>query len=223
VSGTVREPGALRPLLRVGLTGGIASGKTTIGRIFAEHGALVLDADLLAREAMAPGGAAHDAVVAHFGGGILDGRGRVDRARLGALVFGDAVARAALEAIVHPTVLGAAERRIADDDGHSPIAVLDAALLVETGAWRRFHKLVVARCSVETQLRRLLARGGLSTAEAQFRIDAQAPLPDKLAVADYVVDTDGTLRDTRRQVDAIYAALLRDFEERFGAPGVPAR
>jgi dephospho-CoA kinase len=213
------QPGAPRALLRVGLTGGIASGKTTVGQILAEHGALVLDADLLAHQVMAPGGAAHDEVVARFGHAILDERGRIDRSRLGARVFGDPGERAALNSIVHPAVLAEAERRIDEYRGHSPIAVLDAALLVETGAWRELHKLVVVRCSVETQLRRLLARGGMRAADARARIEAQAPLEDKLAVADYVVDTESTLRETRRQVDAVYAALLRDFESRFGSPG----
>lgn len=208
-----------RAILRVGLTGGVASGKTTVGRILAEHGALLLDADLLAHSAMAPGGALHDAVVARFGRQILDGRGDIDRARLGALVFGDALARAALNAIVHPEVRAEVERRIADYTGHSPIAVFDAALLVETGAHRDFHKLVVVRCRVETQLRRLTARGALATGEARTRIAAQAPLEHKLALADYVVDTEGTLRETRVQVDALYASLLHDFEERFGPPG----
>lgn len=210
---------AARPVLRVGLTGGIASGKTTVGRILAEHGALVLDADVLAHEVMRAGGAAYDAVVARFGDEILDAGGEVDRSRLGARVFADPAERKALEAIVHPEVLAEVERRIASYDGHSPVAVFDAALLVEIGAHRRFDRLIVVRCSPATQLRRMLARGGLSPAAARARIEAQAPLATKLAAADYVVDTEGTLRDTRRQVDELYAALVRDFERLRGDPG----
>jgi len=207
-----------RPALRVGLTGGIASGKTTAGQVLAEHGALVLDADFLAHLVMAPGGPAHDAVVERFGREILDHRGRIDRSRLGRLVFRDRAEREALNAIVHPEVVAEAERRLAGYSGHSPVAVFDAALLVETGRYRDFHKLIVVSCSVDTQIRRLLARDDMTSEEAQTRIDAQAPLSAKIAVADYVVDTEGTLRQTRDQVDRVYAMLLADFESEFGAP-----
>jgi dephospho-CoA kinase len=200
------------------LTGGIASGKTTAGQILAEHGALVLDADFLAHLVMSPGGRAHDRIVERFGRGILDARGRIDRSRLGRRVFHDRGEREALNAIVHPEVIAEAERRLAAYSGHSPVAVFDAALLVETGRYRDFHKLIVVRCSVDTQIRRLLARDNMTSEEAQSRIDAQAPLAEKVAVADYVVDTESTLRHTRGQVDRIYAMLLADFEERFGAP-----
>jgi dephospho-CoA kinase len=207
-----------RPILRVGLTGGIASGKTTVGQRLAERGALVLDADLLAHLVMSRGGSAHDRILDRFGREILDDRGRIDRARLGERIFRDSDARCDLNAIVHPEVLREAERRIAGYTGHSPIAVFDAALLVETGAHLQFHKLLVVRCSEESQIRRLLARDGLTAEEARIRIGAQGPLRDKLAAADYVIDTEGTLRDTRAQVDRTYAGLLEDFESRFGPP-----
>lgn len=204
-----------REILRVGLTGGIASGKTTVAQILAEHGAFVLDGDRLAHEVMSPDGAVHQAVVERFGREILGDAGGIDRARLGARVFRDSADREALSSIVHPAVLAELERRIASYTGHSTLAVFDAALLVESGAYRRFDKLVVVRCSGATQIRRLLARDRLTAEEAQRRIDAQASLALKLAVADYVVDTEGTLRETRAQVGAIYARLLADFEERF--------
>lgn len=209
-----------RPILRVGLTGGIASGKTTVGHILAEHGAYVLDADELAREVMAPGMPAHAEIVERFGKEILGDDGRIARARLAARVFHDAHARKALDAIVHPRVGAEADRRIDEyaPRGRAPIAIFDAALLVESGLYRDFQRLIVCRCGRETQVHRLLARNGLETGEASARIDAQAPLQDKLALADYVIDTDGTLRETRRQTGEVYTSLVADFERTFGPP-----
>ncbi len=205
-------------ILRVGLTGGIASGKTTVARMFAERGAFVLDADSIAHDLMKPGGGVFDAVAARFGPAILAADGTIDRARLAGRVFADRDERRALEAIVHPAVLAEAWRRIADYRGSSPIAVFDAALLVEAGTHRDCHQVVVVRCTTETQLRRLLARG-LDDAEARARIAAQAPFVDKLAVAHHVIDTEGTLQATRAQFDAVYTQLVADFERRFGPPG----
>ena len=209
-----------RPILRVGLTGGIASGKTTVARLLAELGAFVLDADLLAHAVIEPGAPAHAPLVERFGREILGPDGRVVRARLAELVFRDEAARFDINRIVHPEVMAEMDRRIAAyvPRGRAPMAVFDAALLVETGLYRDFHRLIVVRCSRETQIRRLLVRDGLPPDEAEVRIDSQAPLADKLAVADYVIDTEGTLRDTRRQVERTYAALLGDFERRYGGP-----
>lgn len=207
-----------RPLLRVGLTGGIASGKTTVSRILTELGAFVLDADAFARTAMEPGAGAYNRVVQRFGTTILDEDGQIVRRRLARIVFHDDESRKALNAIVHPEVIAEADRRLAEyaPRGAAPITVFDAALLVESGLYRRFHRVVVVRCSRETQLRRLLAREGMSTDEAEARIDSQAPLEKKLAVADYVIDTEGTLRESRKQTEGVYAALLSDFEREFG-------
>ncbi len=203
-----------RPILRVGLTGGIASGKTTVAHILAELGAFVVDADQLAHATMQPGGKAYDPVVQRFGDEILDDDGRIVRARLARQVFEDEEARRDLNSIVHPQVRAAAERRIAEyaRQGRAMIAVFDAALLVESGQYQDFHRLVVVRCRRETQIRRLLARDGLSTTDAEARIDSQAPVKEKLAVADYVIDTEGTLRETRKQIEGVYAALLNDFK-----------
>jgi dephospho-CoA kinase len=207
-----------RPILRVGLTGGIASGKTTVAHILAGLGAFVVDADQLAHTMIQPGGAAYDRVVARFGKQILDDDGRVVRSRLGRRIFEDHEARRDLNAIVHPEVLAATELRIAEyaPRGQSMITVFDAALLVESGHYKKFHRLVVVRCRRETQVRRILARDGLSTTDAEMRIDSQAPLEEKLAVADYVVDTEGTLRETRKQIEGIYAVLRCDFTQEFG-------
>ncbi len=209
--------GGSHPPLRVGLTGGIASGKTTVAKLLAELGAFVIDADQLAHSLMEPGAAAYDRVVARFGARILDEHGRIVRARLAERVFHDVDSRRDLNAIVHPEVMSEAHRRMAAwaQPGRVSIAVFDAALLVETGLYREFHRLIVTRCSREMQLRRLLVRDGLSGEEAEARIDSQAPLADKLAVADYVVDTDGTLRETRKQVAGVYVALVADFRREF--------
>jgi dephospho-CoA kinase len=212
-----------RPILRVGLTGGIASGKTTIGRIFVSLGAYVIEADALVHELLQPRTNVFHAVIAQFGDACLAPDGTIDRASLGQRVFHDAAARVALEAIVHPAVRAEAERRLQayGPAGRSPVAIFDAALLVETGTHRDFRRLVVARCSRAAQLHRLLARNRFTADEAEARLDAQAPLADKLAVADYVIDTEGTLRETERQTEHVWAALLSDFDAEFGA--VPGR
>jgi dephospho-CoA kinase len=210
-----------RRILLVGLTGGVASGKTTVSHIFAEHGAFVVDADALAHEAIAPGGSAYEAVVDRFGREILDDRGYVVRSRLADLVFHDDDARAALNAIVHPRVRGEFDRRLAAyvPSGHAPIAVFDAALLVESGTYADFHRLVVTRCDQAAQIRRMTSRSGLSIEEARARIAAQAPLEHKLALADYVIDTDGTLLETRAQTERVFVELVEDYEQEFGQPG----
>ena len=208
---------ASRPILRVGLTGGIASGKTTVAQILAGLGAFVVDADQLAHAMIQPGGRAYDRVVQRFGNGILDDDGRIVRARLARRIFEDEEARHDLNSIVHPEVRAATERRIAEyaPQGHAMIAVFEAALLVETGHYQDFHRLVVVRCRRQTQIRRLLARDGLTATDAEARIDSQAPLKDKLVVADYVIDTEGTLRQTRKLTQEVYVALCHDFKREF--------
>jgi len=164
---------------------------------------------------LAPGGQAVGEVVKRFGPGIVDSAGGVDRRALGARVFADEALRRALNDIVHPGVRREIDRRIEDysrgrDAG--PIVVVEAALLVETGRWREFDRLVVVRCARETQIARLAERSGLTRSEAEARIDAQAPLADKLAVADYVIDGGKDLDSTRIRTEAVYRALLQDFK-----------
>lgn len=211
---------ATRPVLRVGLTGGIASGKTTVAALLAERGAFILDADRIGHDLIAPGGAAHADVVARFGSTIVEPDGSISRARLGAIVFADDEARRALDAIVHPHILPEVNRRLAAylETGSALVAVVDAALLVEAGMARAFDRLVVVRCVRETQIRRLVTRNGLTPREAERRIDTQAPLEAKLAAADYVIDTDGTMRQTREQVDRLWKDLLADYEAKFRGP-----
>ena len=191
-------------VLRVGLTGGIASGKSTVAGFLRELGATVVDADRIVHEALGPGGAAREAVEARFG--------TADRAALGRIIFADAAARKHLEAILHPLVRkGYAERaaRWRPEDG-DPIVVLDAALLVETGMHANLDRLIVARCSREAQIERLMVSRGLARLEAEARVAAQAPLETKLAVADYVIDTDTSIDATRERTMAIYGLLLKE-------------
>ncbi len=197
-------------ILRVGLTGGIAAGKSTVAAIFQDLGAFVIDADAIARRVIAPGGSAHAEVVELFGNGILDDSGAIDRPKLAEIVFSDPAARLGLNAIVHPKVRAEVERLIEEcaRSGRSRLVIYDAALLVETGAYRDLDRLVVVRCSRDTQLRRLEQRDGLDAAAAEARLSSQAPLEDKISAADYVIDTDGSQEETRRQAESVYEELL---------------
>ena len=205
----------MKAALRVGLTGGIASGKTTVASTFRRLGAVIVDADAIAHALLEPGGSAYDAVVARFGAGILDDEKRIVRPALAGIVFSDAKARADLESILHPQILDQAERRTAFELARrpAPIAVVEAALLVETGSYRRFDRLVLAACSREAQLQRLTARG-LTPEQAYARIESQGSLESKKAVADFVIDTEGTLEQTRAQSEQVYASLLAEHAER---------
>jgi dephospho-CoA kinase len=196
-----------RGLKVLGLTGGIGSGKSTVARMIAELGVPVLDADQLAREVVEPGRPAH-AGVATAWPEVIGADGRIDRKRLGAIVFADPAARVRLEAITHPPIAALAEERLAAlaAKGH-PLAFYEASLLVESGRHGEFDGLVVVTASPETQLARVLARGGLSEAEARARIDAQLPLLAKVRVATHLVDNDGDLAATRAQVERLVASL----------------
>jgi dephospho-CoA kinase len=191
----------------VGLTGGIATGKSTVARLIAERGIPVVDADQLAREAVAPGEPAL-AEIARRWPQVIAGDGRLDRRRLGAIVFADAVARGRLEAILHPRIAALADERAAAlaAQGH-PLAFYEASLLVETGRHRDFDGLVVVNASPETQIARVMARDRLARDEARARLAAQLPLREKLAVATSVIDNDGDLAATTAQVDRLLAEL----------------
>lgn len=194
-------------MLLVGLTGGIASGKSTVARLLRERGAVVVDADELARAALDPGTSSADAVLARFGDSVRDPDGGIDRRRLADIVFADEEARADLEAIVHPVVRDGLREvcaRLADTDA---VVVFDAPLLVETGMARAFPVLVVVAAHPETQVTRLLADRGMSESDARARIAAQASLERKVAAATEVVDNDGSLDDLARAVDALWGRL----------------
>ncbi len=197
-------------MLRVGLTGGIACGKSNVLRRLQAHGIATLDLDSVAHRLMAPGGAAHSEVVSRFGHDILDASGAIDRKALGNLVFAEPEARARLNAIVHPMVR-AEEARLAADHAKegSPLLVTDAALLVESGLHLRFDRLVVVHCSRERQLERIRDRDGLDAGQAAARVEAQMPSAEKVRYGHYTVDTEGSLEDTRRGADALAAELKR--------------
>jgi dephospho-CoA kinase len=202
-----------RPLLRVALTGGIATGKSVCLRRFAELGAPVIDADALARDAVATGTPALAKVVERFGPSVLRTDGSLDRAALGQVVFADAGARADLERIVHPIVYDAIARWFDDRQADtaagrvSHVAVADIPLLYETGHEPRFDRVVVAACRADQQVDRLVARDGLTEDEARQRLAAQWPIERKRAMADLVIDTSGSLADTRNNVDCVWALL----------------
>ncbi len=193
-------------MLRVGLTGGIGCGKSTVAAMLREQGFLVLDADALAHHLTEPGQPAHEEIVREFGDGICDPRGKIDRARLAAVVFADHAKLARLNRIVHPRVIETLDRQLAEWEQTHPrgVAVVEAALLVEAGAHKRLDRLVVVWCRPEQQMERLLARG-MSAEEAQRRIAAQMPLEEKRRLADFQIDCSETIEDTRRQVERLVA------------------
>ncbi|QUW04772.1 dephospho-CoA kinase [Chloracidobacterium validum] len=195
--------------MRVGLTGGIAVGKSFVSSVLAELGCHVFDADHIARAVVEPGQPALAEIVAAFGPDVLTPTGTLDRARLGRLVFADAEARAKLNAIVHPHVHAEQDRRLREVEAQDPqgIAVVDAALLIESGGYRRFDVVVVVWCRPEIQLARLMARNGLSHAEATQRIAAQMPSEEKRRYADVEIDTSEGFEPTRRQVVALHDQL----------------
>jgi dephospho-CoA kinase len=199
-------------MLRVGLTGGIATGKTTVVAMLRELGCRVLEADKIAHQMIEPGGAAYEEVVREFGRGILTDEGFVDRKKLGAIVFGDPKLLARLNAIVHPPVLEEQMRQLAaieKADAHA-VAVVEAALLIEAGFDRKLDYLVVTWCTPEQQLARLTESGkgrGLTAEQARQRIAAQMPIDEKRQRADTLIDCSGTIEHTRAQVIALFAKL----------------
>ena len=195
--------------LRVGLTGGIASGKSAVADRFADRGAVIVDSDVLAREVVAPGSVGLMQIRERFGDTVVttddNGQAALDRPALGRIVFGDPQARADLEAIVHPAV----RRRAAEQEADAPsdaVVIQVIPLLVETGQADAFDVCLVVDVDESTQLRRLLARNGLTESEARQRIEAQAPRSERLAAADLVIDNSGDLGQLNRQVVSIAAS-----------------
>jgi dephospho-CoA kinase len=197
-------------MLLVGLTGGMGSGKSTVARMLEKRGAVVFDADVLARQAVAPGTPGFEKVVERFGPNVLAPGGGLDREALASIVFADPAARRDLEAIVHPEVRrmfaeGCEEYRDSDR-----VVVFSAPLLVETGMHTAFDLLIVVSAPVATQIERLMRDRGMPERAVQARIDAQLPLEAKAEVADVLVDNEGTLEDLEGQVDRLW----RDLEAR---------
>ena len=192
--------------VRVGLTGGVASGKSTVSAILAELGAVVIDADLIAREVVARGTPGLDAVVAEFGPGVLTAEGDLDRPARGALVFADPSARKRLEAIIHPLVhrRSAELEAAADPDA---VVVHDIPLLAEVGRAGQFDAVVVVDVPPDVQVTRMVEDRGWTREDAESRIAAQASRADRLAIATHVIDNTGTLDALRRRVEEVYAEL----------------
>jgi dephospho-CoA kinase len=197
-------------MLRLGLTGGIASGKSAVAAMLRELGFSVLDADSLAHKLIEPGQPAYDEVLKKFGPGILAANSRVDRSKLSAIVFNDRQKLDRLNAIVHPRVSEVVFRQFEDwqRSGLRDAAFVEAALLIESGIQKKLDGLVVAWCTPQQQLERLLARG-LSELEARRRIAAQLPVEEKLRLAAEKIDCSGSLDHTRQQVEALAAKLRR--------------
>lgn len=195
----------------MGLTGGLACGKSFVGEALAQLGCHVLQADRLGHEVLLPGGEACAAVVREFGAAVLDEAGAIDRRALAAQVFGKPERLALLNSFVHPPVLRREEEwltRVATQDPHG-IAVVEAAILIETGSYRRFDKLIVAACDVEQQVQRSMKRDGAAREEVLARLSRQMPLAEKLEFADFVIETSDTKEETLRQTRAVYESLRR--------------
>lgn len=189
-------------MLTVGLTGSIAVGKSHVCRVLSEAGLHVLDADQTAREVVAAGTDGLAEIVRNFGDDVLQQDGELDRKKLGAIIFGDPKKRELLNSIVHPRVISAQNDWIEKLDKSDPngIAVIDAALMIESGGYKRFPEIIVVWCEPEIQLERLMRRDHLSEGEAKQRIAAQMPQEEKMRFADHLIDTSGSLEETRGKV-----------------------
>ncbi|MCL6544958.1 MAG: dephospho-CoA kinase [Bryobacteraceae bacterium] len=198
-------------MLKVGLTGGLASGNTFVGQALAGLGCRLLQADEIGRQVMEPGGEAYAEIVREFGPEILAPDGSIHRRRLAGIVFEDPERLAVLNRLVHPWVIRRENEwmeHLAAEDPRA-IAVVEAAVMIEAGTHKRFDRLIVAACSPEQQIERAVQRGGMTREEALARIRRQIPLEEKIKLADYVIDTGGTPEQTLQQVREVYEALRR--------------
>jgi dephospho-CoA kinase len=196
-------------MLRVGLTGSIAVGKSFVSSVLAGLGCRVLDADETAREVVAPGTRGLQLIVEAFGERVLRDDGTLNRERLAEIVFADEEKRRLLNSILHPLIVAAQDDWLREQETEEPrgVAVIDAALMIETGSYKRFDQLVVVHCRPAVQLKRLTRRNKLSRAEAERRIAAQMPQAEKMSYADFLIDTSGGYEETRRQVEIVYQKL----------------
>ena len=196
-------------MLRVGLTGSIGVGKSFVAGVLQELGCHVIDADLTAREVVIPGAPGLDAVVAAFSHDVLRDDGTLDRPKLGAIVFPDQRKRELLNSILHPFIIARQDELLQEWEKQDPsgIGVIDAALMIESGGYKRFDKLIVVHCRPEVQLERLMSRDGLTEAEAQQRIAAQMPQEEKCKFADYLIDTSDGFAATRVRTEEVFKQL----------------
>jgi dephospho-CoA kinase len=196
-------------MLRVGLTGGLASGKTFVGRALVDLGCYLIEADKLGHEVMLPGGEAYDAIVREFGPTVVDASGRISRRKLSGMVWNHPERLEKLSSLVHPPVQEREERQMAEIAQTDPraIVVVEAAILVETGRYKSFERLIVVTCSAEQQMERALERGSYNKEEILARLSRQLPLEEKLRVADYIIDTSGSREATLGQARTVYGKL----------------
>ena len=197
--------------MKVGLTGGLACGKSFVGEVLQECGCLLIQADELGHAVLAPDGEAYDEVVREFGSGILDGDGRIDRRALAMQVFSAPGRLARLNSLVHPPVFRREDRLIEEFAAREPagIAVVEAAILIETGSYRRYDRIVLVTCREEQQIERALRRDGASESDVRARLSRQMALEEKRKYAHFVIDTSGEKEDTVRQTRAVFQELRR--------------
>jgi dephospho-CoA kinase len=203
-------------MLNVGLTGGIASGKSTVVRMLMEKGAFVIDHDRLAHLAYEPGGPSYDAIIADFGRKILTPEGKIDRKKLGDIVFKNPGRLQDLNAIVHPVVLAGWKRRLAEIQEQRPEAIVisDVPLLVEVGWQNRVDLVILVYSSPRVQIQRIMKRDGYTEEEARGRVDSQMPMDEKRRFADFVVENNGTLEELQKQVDVAWIELVKREREK---------
>ena len=196
-------------MLKVGLTGGLASGKTHVARQLEDLGCHVVHADQLGHEALEPGSECYKQVVAEFGREIVTDGGEIDRKALGALVFPDPERLKTLNSFVHPYVFRRQEEFFQQTERADPsgIAVVEAAIMIESGSYKRYGQLILTVCPPEMQIERFRGRSGATEQEARARLDRQMPIEEKRRYADYIIDTSGTYEETARQVRDVYEKL----------------
>lgn len=196
-------------MLKVGLTGGIGTGKSHVAKIFIELGCYVFDADKIARQVVEPGEVGFEKVVAEFGEEILAEDGTIDRAKLGQIVFSSPEKREKLNQILHPIIIAKQDSLISETINQDPnaIVIIDAALMIETGSYKRFDKLIVVYCDRESQIERVMKRNNLPRNEVESRINSQMPSDEKRKYADIEIDTSGTFEETEDKVKAVYQEL----------------
>ena len=207
---------APRKFLLVGLTGGIATGKSTVSALLRQLGCEIIDADLLAREVVQPGQPALAQIVTEFGRDVVTAAGELDRKKLGAVVFANPERRRRLEAITHPAIRERFLARLDElaEKGFVGLAVFDAAVMIESGNYKNMERMIVVVTDEATQMARLRARDGTDDAENRRKIGSQMPLAEKAKLADYVIDNSGTREATAEQVRRVFAALMSELESR---------
>ena len=203
-------------MLHVGLTGNIASGKSHASGVFAELGAHIIDADIIAHELFLPGTPTYAKVAKAFGPEVLAPDRTIDRRILGDIIFHDREKRLLLNSLVHPDVRAEVMRRAFELEKveYDGILIIDAALLVESGFYKMLDRLIVVKCDPELQLARVMNRCGISAEEARTRIGTQLPVQEKIRMADFIIDTSGTYARTRDQIEGIYRELINELQRR---------